>query len=249
MFKSFIDLVNEAAEKNDLYYQFKTNQSFRFKIVNMLAKNGYLVHGTNSNFDKFDSEKIKGGSRASYGYGAYFTNAAYKCEEYGNEFIFLDANGFNFIELDDPVPDNNIFRDINKKIEYLNMKISEYRENSYNAVNIRDYDYYEKELKKYKLKLKSIVPDEKYEIVINLFSKKLSSDKNITYGNLIKSVTSAVSNFVGISFIPNFFIKLGYDGYHSGSEFVIFNFTKLNDNIVKNKEKLIEEMYEQINNI
>ena len=55
-YKSFSQLVKEAVEemeKNDLYQQFKTSQSFRFKAVHILAQNGYLVHGTSKEFDSF----------------------------------------------------------------------------------------------------------------------------------------------------------------------------------------------------
>ena len=58
------------------YERFQKDQTFRYRIIGMLAQQGYIFHGTNEKFDAFDSNQIKGGSRGREGYGAYFTNEA-----------------------------------------------------------------------------------------------------------------------------------------------------------------------------
>ena len=64
-----------------------------------LINNGYLVHGTNADFREFSPEFIRGGSRAREGYGAYFTDTAYKAEEYGTKIKAVKKDLFNFVEL------------------------------------------------------------------------------------------------------------------------------------------------------
>ena len=171
-FKSFKEMVNEAVEDmngNGLYYKFQTDNAFRYKAVNILAQNGYLVHGTDTEFDNFDSSKIKGGTRGNYGYGAYFTNAAYKCEEYGRNFIFLYAKDFNFLDLTQKVVNNDIYGNINKQIDYIRQNIAYFEEMLYNVRTNREYSYAEKELKTYKKQLNEILPDSKIEAFIEQY--------------------------------------------------------------------------------
>ena len=244
-FKSFKDIVNEAIENidgNGLYYKFQTNSSFRFKAVALLAEHGYLVHGSTEEFDSFDTSKIKGGMRGNYGYGFYFTNAAYKCEEYGNNFVFVDANSFNFLELEQKVKDNNVVSEITDKIENLENLKYRCEEELYNARNNRDYEYFEGELKKIKTELRQLTPDVSTNVFYIIFNNILKQNPNIDYHNMTKKMSQTFDNELGTSFVPNMFLKLRYDGYHIGTEFVIFNFDKLNANIVKDKNALLERI-------
>ena len=74
-----------------------------YELCNNLIKQGYLVHGTNVEFELFSNEFIKGGCRAREGYGFYFTDTAYKAEEYGSIIKAVKKDVFNFIELRDSV--------------------------------------------------------------------------------------------------------------------------------------------------
>lgn len=242
MNKRFLSLVVEAVEQADLYKRFQTEQSFRYNIVNKLSQNGYIVHGTNENFDYFDKEKIKGGSRAVYGYGAYFTDAAYKCEEFGVNFIFVNRRPFSFLELKQRVIDNNIFYNINKQIEKLEIDIEKLKEELYNTRNIRDYNYIDGEIEKKKQKLKEILPNTSLRTFIEQFNYFLNQNINITYRDMTKKLDNIFSNAMGYDFVSSIFLNFGYDGYHIDNEYIIFNFEKLNQNIVKDKNKLLNEL-------
>lgn len=244
-YKSFMQLVNEAVDKMDddnLYLKFQTNMSFRYKAVSILSDNGFLVHGTNTDFDSFDSSKIKGGMRGNYGYGAYFTNEAYKCEEYGRNFVFLDAKDFNFLDLHQKVKANDVLSDYRNKIDELEIKITEFEAKLYNVRNNREYDYYNTELDKSKEELKRLVPDVKTSVFIERYYKILNENENIDYHNMTKELSNVFDYHFGNTFVTDFFLKLGFDGYHIYNEYIIFNFEKLNNNIVKDKNALLERL-------
>ena len=249
-FKSFKEMVNEAIESmdgNGMYYKFQTDNAFRYKAVNILAQNGYLVHGTDAEFDSFDSSKIRGGTRGNYGYGAYFTNAAYKCEEYGRNFVFLYAKDFIFLDLTQKVANNDIYRNINKQIDYIRQNIAYFEEMLYNVRNEREYRYAEKELKTYKEQLKDILPDSKTEVFIEQYNSILKKNPDIDYRNMTKKLDNIFTNAMGADFVANMFLKAGYDGYTIDFEYVIFNFEKLNQNIVKDKNALLERLVNHSN--
>ena len=244
-FKSFKEMVNEAVENmkgNGMYYKFQTDNAFRYKAVYILAQNGYLVHGTDAEFDSFDSSKIRGGTRGNYGYGAYFTNAAYKCEEYGRNFIFLYAKDFNFLDLTQKVVKNDIYGNNNKQIDYIRQNIAYFEEMLYNVRTNREYNYAEKELKAYKKQLNEILPDSKTEAFIEQYNLILRKNPDIDYRNMTKKLDNIFTNAMGADFVANMFLKAGYDGYTIDFEYVIFNFEKLNQNIVKDKNALLEKL-------
>lgn len=244
-YKSFSQLVNEAVEemeKNDLYQQFKTNQSFRFKAVNILAQNGYLVHGTSKEFDSFDKTKIKGGSRGNYGYGFYFTDSAYKCEEYGNNFIFLDARGFNFLDFNQKATENETIMGVVNKIKNINDSIDNAEAQLYNVVRKEEYEYYDNEIKRLKNEYDKIIPDAKSEILWRLIMKYIHDKNNLTNKDLVQLLNNQLGNKLGEEFVSNMFLKLGFDGFHYDAEYVIFNFDKLNKNIVKDRNGLLQQL-------
>ena len=244
-FKSFNEMVNEAVEDmngNGLYYKFQTDNAFRYKAVNILAQNGYLVHGTDTEFDSFDSSKIKGGTRGNYGYGAYFTNAAYKCEEYGLNFIFLYAKDFNFLDLTQKVVNNDIYGNINKQIDYIRQNIAYFEEMLYSVRTVKEYEYAEKELKTYKEQLDDILPDSKTEAFIEQYNLILRKNPDIDYRNITKELDNIFTNAMGADFVANMFLKMGYDGYKIDFEYIIFNFDKLKQYTVKDKNALLEKL-------
>ena len=244
-YKSFSQLVKEAVEemeKNDLYQQFRTNQSFRFKAVHILAQNGYLVHGTNEEFDTFDKVKIKGGSRGNHGYGFYFTDAAYKCEEYGNNFIFLDARSFNFLDLNQKATENETIMGVVNKIKTISNSIDNAEAQLYNVVRREEYEYYNNEIKRLKNEYDSIIPDAQSEVFFKIIADYVSKYKDSANKALVDLLNIKFGNNLGEEFVSNMFLKLGFDGFHYDAEYVIFNFDKLNKNIVKDRNGLLQQL-------
>lgn len=246
---NYITEITQIADGNELYYKFKTNMSFRYTACYKLYQHGYVVHGSDSEFETFDSSKIKGGSRAVYGWGAYFTNDSYKCEEYGNNFVFLNIKPFKLLELENNISASNdeIAKVINQ-IETLNAKIQEAEEGLYNAVNIRDYNYYDNERKQCKELLQQLVPDSKTEVFLDMYSNFLKKNSNATYLQLIHYLRNVFQNKMGESFVSLMFLKFGYDGFHIENQFILFNFDKINNNIVKNKNELLRQILQENEN-
>lgn len=220
------------------YERFQRDQTFRYRIIGMLAKQGYIFHGTNKKFDAFDSNKIQGGSRGREGYGAYFTNEAYKAEEYGNEFIILSTKGMNIVNSDNTFSQLNIMSpdDIRVKIEQLNYQLD-------NVRNRRDYDAINNEIEQYKNylddKLLSGINYDDYQILSKYDFKPLSNDSTIY--NALSFAYNKLSS-TGMKSVSQILLNMGIDGYIIGNVYVIINFNKLNNNIVKDKESLINSM-------
>ena len=213
------------------YDAFKSNQSLRYKLIYSMINDGYLFHGNDGEWESFDKSKIKGGSRGIYGYGAYFTNAAYKCEEYGNDFMVLDANNFIFLNIDEKVHKGmNIFKEKENDYHYLNNGLD-------NARNNNEYDYYSAKLDEYN----ENVDKELLQKFIRLID---NSDDDITY----RILNSNVGGYEDISErISMLYLALGYDGFVCGNQFVVFNFDKLNEYLVKDKEELISKYIDDLN--
>jgi hypothetical protein len=69
-------------------------------VVNLsVNKKEILYHGSNAKITKFDGSYIKGGLRANYGWGIYFTSSPYKAKEYGAETTYLDISNLNVLDL------------------------------------------------------------------------------------------------------------------------------------------------------
>ena len=213
------------------YDAFKSNQSLRYKLIYSMINDGYLFHGNDGEWESFDKSKIKGGSRGIYGYGAYFTNAAYKCEEYGNDFMVLDANNFIFLDIDEKVHKGmNIFKEKENDYHYLNNGLD-------NARNNNEYDYYATKIDEYN----ENVDKELLQKFIRLID---NSDDDITY----RILNSNVGGYEDISErISMLYLALGYDGFVCGNQFVVFNFDKLNEYLVKDKEGLISKYIDDLN--
>ena len=106
----------------------------------------------------------------------------------------------------------------------------------------REYNYAEKELKAYKKQLNEILPDSKTEAFIEQYNLILRKNPDIDYRNMTKKLDNIFTNAMGADFVANMFLKAGYDGYTIDFEYVIFNFEKLNQNIVKDKNALLEKL-------
>ena len=196
---------------------------FDWKTLSQYIKMGYLVHGSNEDFEKFDTSRINGGVRAEYGYGMYFTNEPYKALEYGQEIYLTKMNLYKFFDLESN--DISAFDEIEKNINEL----SKAKYELYNAVNVRDYEYYDDLVKK--LTFKTRIGD--YEdVVYNEFSKRLKKGGYKNLEDVFKSVRMNLPTHFD-KYISSFFRKIGYDGIKCGNQFVIFNFELLNNNLLK----------------
>lgn len=229
-------IITEKQEKQLFYNQFQTNQSIRYKVVNMLAKRGYVFHGSNESFDSFDSTKIKGGTRGVYGFGAYFTDESYKCEEYGKNFIILGIKPFRLLYTTEPISS------LEKEIEYLQSfgsEMAKLEDILYNVRTEREYMTVQQEIDKLKK------DESKYDKdIVNWLSYFLSKSPSMTIDNVRKSISSKSIEDKSKDF-SKFFLSIGYDGFVYENQYVIFNFDKLNKNIVKDKETLIASCFSE----
>lgn len=219
--------INDSASINEgvNYEKFCASQALRYKVLYKMVEDGYLFHGNEDEWTEFDQNKIKGGSRGVHGYGAYFTNAAYKCEEYGNNFMILDSSNFNFIDINKKVKKGyNIF--IEKLLDYNKLKNA-----IENSRSNREYDFYNSLLEEYDAKVdKGLL--EKFVALIESYPNEE------TYRTLNKNVGGYEDVDKEVS---ELYLAMGYDGFVCDNQFVIFNFEKLNQNIVKDKEALISK--------
>ena len=212
------------------YDKFRDGQAFRYRIIGSMIKDGYLFHGTDSEFDEFESDRIHGDERGVYGYGAYFTNAAYKCEEYGNHFTILDGNDFIFLDIEEKVrPEWNIFKEKLGEFSKIEAGLDNARSN-------REYDYYNNLYDEYR----STVDSELLERFVSILEKNGATDYNTLNKLVDYSFTNSENKDIQKR-ISQLYLSMGYDGFVCENQYIIFNFKKLNDNIVKDKEKLISK--------
>lgn len=216
--------------------QFQTlvESSSTFNKCRELISKGYLVHGTTTEWDEFSTEFIKGGSRGKEGYGAYFTDAAYKAEEYGTTIVAVKKDIFNFIELREPI---------------------QYGSNLYNQLFGNEENAKKKQELEYQVEF--LMNDGRYREALNLYDEidKLGDDTHgILYGSLRRDSLEAINtynaqNLGGLQYLimnpqknlpqlTNALKLLGYDGGHDGNVYTIWNFDKLNQNLIKIKTEI-----------
>lgn len=237
----FIILENKTP-----YDYYVTHNGFRYKMNALLRKDGYVIHGTNNDFDEFDTTKIK---RGVYGYGIYFANMAYKSDEYmAGHFKIADINDMNLLKIDVnvdrkhfPMTDNF---DNKEKLEIELAKLTNLRDNSR---NIRDYDFYESEIKKVKDLLTTKGDNDFKEYYLTLVYHYLDAKGSSTIDNLNKYVISHSNNRNITKEISNLWLNEGYDGFYTDSEIVIFNFEKLSKNIIHDVRSFINQKANEYN--
>lgn len=199
----------------------------KYDLAVKLVGKGYLIHCTNETFDEFNSDFIKGGSRAKEGYGFYFTNMPYKAIEYGDVFKLIKKTDFSFLNTSDNININLFYNeDIDTKI----VQLENYLEDCH---NIREYDYYNNELEKYKNIQKG------YDKSLYNYVKIAINDGAKTYGQLEYKI---LNPNVNIPKLNKVYLRNGFDGYETDGIFTIFNFDKLNQCQIKNVENLIQEL-------
>ena len=204
-----------------------------YNTCRMLISKGYLVHGTNAEFEEFSSEFIKGGSRAREGYGIYFTDTAYKAEEYGQIVKAVPKNVFNFIELTESVEKGSkLYNQLFGNEENKNKK--------------KELEY----------QIEFLMNDGRYREALNLYDEidKLGDDDyGVLYGRLREDCLLAIESYgaknlgslqyhimnpnVNLPRLAQALTVLGYDGGHYDNVYTIWNFDKLNKNLIKIKNQ------------
>lgn len=210
-------------EYDDIYEGKKLTEemsySDKYELCVKLIEQGYLIHCTNTEYDKFDKEYIKGGSRAKEGYGAYFTDMPYKSIEYGKNIKLIKKEDFNFLNSQQPIDKEWLLDwDIKQEIYRLESELD-------NCRNIREYDAINSEIEK----LKNSLLDEKFkEFIDNVILKY-----NIkTYGGLEYNMPNPNEN---IPKLVQIYVNKGYDGYYTNGIYTVFNFDKLNEKLISYK--------------
>jgi hypothetical protein len=221
------------------YEKFQDDSSFRWKVTHLLSNMGYLFHGTPSEFDNFDKSKIVGGSRGREGYGAYFTKDAYKIEEYGRNFLIMSTDGMNIVNSSKTFGELGIKtpNDIKVEINRLENKL-------YDVRNNREYDEITNYIEELKNKSDIFYKD------VNKMDREILSNNSDVF-NADKTIKDALSfayykmSGYGMESISNIFYNIGIDGYIMDNVYVIINFEKLNQNLVKDKSALIDTVIDK----
>ena len=241
-----IELLRRLVEsgKESLYERYKNDQRFRFKATALLAKAGYAVHGTQSRFETFSQDHINGGSRSVYGHGFYFTTEAYKAEEFGlgGEYVFAKISDMALLDLDSPLPEG--FEDVCE----TDMRLREYYSRLENMLDdpahrgqlTRIWD----EMKEVEEGLENLYGSEAERQFYQLLHAALTNySSSAQAGHIMMHVCKHFPNaFGGEKFVSRMMLSLGYDGWRSGAEIVIWNADKLNANIVRDKDKLLAQI-------
>lgn len=203
-----------------------------YNICNDLISKGYLVHGTNANFTQFSPDFIRGGSRAREGYGIYFTDTAYKAEEYGSKIKAVKKDLFNFIELRASVEyGSELYCQLfgndekKKKRQEIQTKIDFLMDNNRVREALDLYDELDK--------LGSSIDDDYGVLNGSLRRDCLEAIETFGAKNLGSLQYNVMNPQRNLPLLANALIKLGYDGGHDDNVYTIWNFEKLNKNIIQ----------------
>lgn len=216
-----------------LFEFLNSSEEISWKQSGCLLSAGLLIHG-GSKIKNVDTNMFKGGLRAVYGWGMYFTDAEYKFKEFGgdtyNNITTTPKNIYQFMNYN---PNMILNDDITNKLKYL------YYNTKYDKIN--DYIY------KLNDKLNYTKNNKDYQDInneIELLKNKLEyyKNNNTIRKDIIKQILNQDKfnihqlNFIngnnGYKDLSDIFLDCGYDGFNNGTEYNIFNIDKLNDNII-----------------
>ena len=205
-----------------------------FNTCNKFISKGYLVHGTNTEFEHFSPDNIRGGNRAREGYGAYFTDTAYKAEEYGQKIYAIPRQAFNFIEL-------------TESVEYGSVLYKQLFGDDENKKKREELD----------AQINFLMSNERIREALDLMDERdeldssIDDDYGVLYGSLRESCLLAINYYgaknlgslqynlinpnVNLPHLAQALTVLGYDGGHYDNVYTIWNFDKLNKNLIKIK--------------
>lgn len=235
IYNHLLPLIKEDKEL-DLYEKYKSDMSFRFTVTHLLAEKGYFVHGTNESFDLFDFGKF---NRFRDGYGIYFTSDSYKADEYGSEYMFINSNGLKVVDVNKTFDDYGIYTPNSCIID-----VKWYEDKLEDARTSSEYNELNNQIESSKNQLNNVMlKDISYETY-----KILKSDGYQVFysGNKIKNCISYGINRLpsksGMKDMSVILKNLGIDGYKYDNIYVFINFEKVNEHLVKDKNKLISSV-------
>lgn len=235
IYNHLLPLIKEDKEL-DLYEKYKSDISFRFTVTHLLAEKGYFVHGTNESFDLFDFGKF---NRFKDGYGIYFTSDSYKADEYGSEYMFINSNGLKVVDVNKTFDDYGIYTPNSCIID-----VKWYEDKLEDVRTSREYNELNNQIESSKNQLNNVMlKDISYETY-----KILKSDGYQVFysGNKIKNCISYGINRLpsksGMKDMSVILKNLGIDGYKYDNIYVFINFEKVNEHLVKDKNKLISSV-------
>lgn len=214
---------------NESQFKILLEMSDIYDKCNRWITNGYIVHGTNAKFNEFSPAFIQGGARAKEGYGIYFTDTAYKAIEYGQIIKAVPKDKFNFIEL-------------TESVEYGSQLYNQLFGNEENKKKRKELEY----------EIEYLMNDGKYREALDLYKEidKLgdSDSDGVLYGPLRDNCLLAIETYgaknlgslqdklinpnVNLPRLAQVLRTLGYDGGHYGNVYTIWNFEKLNENLI-----------------
>ena len=227
--------LDNAVERN------KGDYATRFKLAADLTSRGWLIHGTNSDFEAFDINKIRGGFRAHEGYGFYFTDMPYKGIDYGSNLKLVRKADFNFLNSKTVIRENNrLYYLFFHALDYLQYELNKANDRLMNVRNNREYDETNAEIENIKSEMAEM--DEDVLTVAKSVINQIGS--GCTVGQLEYNIP--------VNYIPRLvaqYVKLGYDGYETDGIYTIFNFEKLNEKFTTLDRIANNEGMEHLKNI
>lgn len=186
----------------------------KYTISTKLINKGYLIHCTNSNFNKFDSKFINGGARAKEGYGFYFSDMPYKSIDYGDKWKIVKKDVFNFIDSSSKLNTNMFHDSYREKIFSLEEKLNYVRSN-------REYNAIQEEIDRLEHEYEEIGGSDLFRMI----NYTIRRYKPTTIGNL-EYYMETPQKYVPL--LTKLYVSYGYDGYETDGIYTIFNFDKLN---------------------
>lgn len=210
--------TSESTIYNNMIITEKLTYEEKYNLSVKLIKQGYLIHCTNAEYDKFDKSYIKGGSRAMEGYGMYFSDMPYKSIEYGDNFKLIKKEDFNFLDSSHPIDKNMLFNeDVKHELSRLYIELDD-------CCNSAEYDSIKGEIEK----LESIIEntDKDFDMLLDIVILRKNPK---TYAQLDAVLPNREQN---IEKLLQRYIDKGYDGYYTDGIYTVFNFDKLNEHVI-----------------
>lgn len=236
--KFLLETIDNADAVFNMYME---DPKFRMSIIKTAFDNGCVVHGTDSEFTNFDKNYVGGGVRANYGYGFYFTDSITKYADYGSDpskYKFCDITSFELLDLKTTPAKLGMSSILDLS---LDLKAQLHRVNDMldNARSNADYSYYSD----IKDSLESQIDrlDSQQGMYDSLIDRYISDNKTVSFESINKRVASSVPRNIEKE-ISNYYAKIGFDGFVYDFEYVIFNYDKLNANLVKDIKAFVYKM-------
>lgn len=228
-------------EDESLYQNFLSNDKLRNDILHKIINAGYIIHGTNSEFNEFDPSFIKGSNSAVYGHGIYFSDEIYKFSEYGSDprkFKFVNKKDFNLLDLR-LSPKSINFLTIHDIIEGIYYDIVKYDKALDDVRTNKEYIEIKNELDKLE-DFKKSEEDKLKNKFVDFIDNEIKNNINVSFENILKNIRSKFSSDnISKEFSMYALNIIGVDGFKFENQYVIFNYPKLNAALIKNNEEFI----------